>query len=284
MLASVAGTIPAQEALIANSVPQTATVQREQATLDVKYDGGAKFVSIAGTTLSYAQNTPIPVIKVTPTSYYALHNAVWFVGNDPYGPWTVATSVPTVIYAIPATSPVHYVTYVRIYGVTPDVVYVGYTPGYMGTVVAPYGTVVYGTGYAYAPWVGAVWYAPPMTYGFGATVAYSTWGGWNVGFGVAYPVYPPYWGPYAYGAGFARGHVHRHGDRRGGVGLGLARWLQCHREQRVQPLGLGDRQAHGNTYNYNRVGNTTVSRSGNNVYASRDGNVYQQERPVAEVR
>ena len=37
------------------------------------------------------------------------------------GPWVVATSVPTVIYTIPPSSPIHYVTYVRIYEATPQV-------------------------------------------------------------------------------------------------------------------------------------------------------------------
>jgi len=37
--------------------------------------------------------------------------------------------------------------------------------GYYGTVVAPGGVVVYGTGYPYVPWVGTVWYGPPVTYG-----------------------------------------------------------------------------------------------------------------------
>ena len=40
--------------------------------------------------------------------------------------------VPAAIYTIPASSPLHYVTYVHIYEATPTVVYVGYTPGYMG--------------------------------------------------------------------------------------------------------------------------------------------------------
>ena len=133
VLASVAGTVPAREVLIANSVPQTATVHRGTTTLDVKYDGPAKFVAIAGTSLSYAPNTPIPVIRVTPTSYYALQNAVWFVANDPYGSWAAATSVPAVIYTIPPSSPVHYVTYVRIYGATSDVVYVGWGSGTVQT-------------------------------------------------------------------------------------------------------------------------------------------------------
>ena len=278
VLASVAGTTQAREAQIANGVPQTATVQRSQATLDLKYDGPAKFVPIEGTSLSYAQNTPIPVIMVGPSSYYALQNAVWFVANDPYGSWTAATSVPAVIYTIPPSSPVHYVTYVRIYGSTTDVVYTGYTPGYMGTVYAPDGVVVYGTGYPYSAWVGSVWYPPPVTYGIGATIAYSTWGGWNVGFGIGYPVYPPYWGPYAYGAGFAAGMFT-------GMAVGAAAWgWGWHGGYNVtvnncyNHWGSGTVTTRsGNTYNYNRVGDITIGRSGNNVYASRDGNVYKND-------
>jgi len=277
VLASVAGTVPAREAAIANSVPQTATVQRSQATLDVKYDGPAKFVPVEGTSLSYAQNTPVAVIMVGPSSYYALQNAVWFTGTDPYGPWRAATSVPAVIYTIPASSPVHYVTYVRIYGSTGEVVYTGYTPGYMGTVYAPDGVVVYGTGYYYPAWVGSVWYPAPITYGIGATVAYSTWGGWNVGFGVAYPVYPPYWGPYAYGAGFAAGMFT-------GMAIGAAAWgWGWHGGYNVTVNNVYNHWGSGtvttrsgNTYNYNRVGDNTVARSGNNVYASHDGNVYRK--------
>jgi hypothetical protein len=278
VLASVAGTVPAREAAIANSVPQTATVQRSQATLDVKYDGPAKFVPIEGTSLSYAHNTPVAVIMVGPASYYALQNAVWFVGTDPYGPWRAATSVPAVVYTIPASSPVHYVTYVRIYGSASDVVYTGYTPGYMGTVYASDGVVVYGTGYYYPAWVGSVWYPAPITYGIGATVAYSTWGGWNVGFGVGYPVYPPYWGPYAYGAGFAAGMFT-------GMAIGAAAWgWGWHGGYNVtvnnvyNHWGSGTVTSRsGNTYNYNRVGDNTVARSGNNVYASHDGNVYKKD-------
>ena len=289
VLASVAGTVPAREALIANSVPQTATVQRAKATLDVKYDGPAKFVPIDETALSYAQNTPIPVIRVTPSSYYALQNAVWFVASDPYGAWTAATSVPAVIYTIPPSSPVHYVTYVRIYGSTTDVVYAGYTPGYMGTVVAPGGVVVYGTGYAYPAWVGSVWYPAPITYGIGATVAYSTWGGWNVGFGIGYPVYPPYWGPYAYGAGFGAGMFT---GLAVGAAIGASAWgWGWHGGYNVtvnnvyNHWGSGTVQARGNTYNYARVGNTTVARSGEQrLRRPRRERLPQRERPVAEER
>ena len=79
--------------------------------------------------------------------------------------------MPPVIYSIPPSSPLHYVTYVQIYNATPQYVVVGYTPGYFGTVVASGGVVVYGTGYAYASYIGAtVWYPPPVTYGYGAAV------------------------------------------------------------------------------------------------------------------
>src|SRR5207247_3557425 len=100
----------------------------------------------------------IPVIQVTPSSYYALQNGVWFVGPGATGPWAAATTVPAVIYTIPASSPLHYVTYAYVYGATPDVVYTGYTPGYLGTVVAPGPIVVSGTGYVYPGSAGTFWY------------------------------------------------------------------------------------------------------------------------------
>jgi len=182
--ASVAGTAQAREALVSNMIPQTAEVKIADAKIDPpRYDGDPKFVPIPGTTLLYAVNTALPVIQVSPTSYYAVENAVWFAAPSPLGPWAVATSVPTVIYTIPPSSPVHYVTYVRVYQVTPTVVYVGYTPGYYGSCVS-HGVVVYGTGYVYPPYVGTtVWYGAPVTYGFGVAVTYTPWTGWVYGFG-----------------------------------------------------------------------------------------------------
>ena len=111
-----------------------------------------------------------PVIQTAPGQYYAVVNGVWFAGSTPSGPWLLADAVPPAIYTIPPSSPMYYVTYVHVYGATPDVVYVGYTPGYYGTYVVPTGTVVYGTGYVYQPWVGSVWIGPPYTYGFGAGI------------------------------------------------------------------------------------------------------------------
>jgi hypothetical protein len=107
---------------------------------------------------------------------------VWYWAAALNQPWTVAAYVPPVIYTIPPTSPLHYVTYVQVYGSTAQVVYVGYTPGYMGTVVAPDGVVVYGTGYTYQPWVGTAWYPPPATYGVAAQPVYNPAAGMAFGF------------------------------------------------------------------------------------------------------
>jgi hypothetical protein len=203
VLASVSGTPQAQEAVIANSIPQTASITRSEAELDVKYDGEAVFVPIQGTSMSYAQNTSSPVIKVSDNNYYCVEAGVWFKGSTPQGPWRVADSVPEEIYTIPPSSPIYYVTYVKIYGSTPDIVYVGYTPGYYGTVVSSSSTtVVYGTGWYYAPYIGpTVWYGWPYTYGVGAGFTYTSTSGWSFGFGYGYSYYPwyyPWWGPMGY--------------------------------------------------------------------------------------
>src|SRR5438552_16211920 len=111
VLVSVPGTPQANEAVIANSIPQTATVQRHEATLDVTYDGAPMFKPITCTPLQYAVNTPAPVIEVDTHSFYSVENGVWFVAGSPNGPWEVATNVPPAIYSIPVSSPLHYVTY-----------------------------------------------------------------------------------------------------------------------------------------------------------------------------
>ena len=112
--------------------------------------------------------------------------------------------MPEAIYTIPPSSPLYYVTYVRIYEATPNYVYVGYTPGYMGTVVSPYGTVVYGTGYVYSPWIGSVWYPAPYTYGLAAAPLWNPYVGFTFGFavGLATAAWYPYWGGAYYHPGY----------------------------------------------------------------------------------
>ncbi|MFL5813908.1 MAG: autotransporter [Bdellovibrionia bacterium] len=189
VLASVPGTQQAGEAKISNEVPQTAKVDRNQAALEVKYDGEPQFKPIEQTSLQYAENSKTPVIQVDSKSYFALQSGVWFESNSPQGPWKVAARVPAVIYTIPSSSPVYYVTYVRIYDATPDAVYVGYTPGYLGSYCCSDGVVVYGTGYYYPPWIGTYWIGPPVTFGVGFYWGYG--GGFYAG-----PAFYPWWGPW----------------------------------------------------------------------------------------
>jgi hypothetical protein len=209
---SVPGTPEAQEAVIANSIPQTATIQRDQASLAVSYSGAPSFTPIEGTTLYYAANTQTPVVMVSPNSFYACQGGVWFTGAAAQGPWMVATAVPAAIYTIPASCPVHYITYSYVYGATATVVYVGYTPGYMGTVVAPGGVVVYGTGYYYPPVVvGSVWVGYPPSYGYGASFALGAAVGFSFGYcagSVSTCGCEPYWGSYHWATASGYSYAH----------------------------------------------------------------------------
>ncbi|HSQ09281.1 MAG TPA: hypothetical protein VLN25_01515 [Burkholderiaceae bacterium] len=206
VLASVAGTPQAQEAVIANSIPQTASVARAGGPIFApEFDGAPVWQPVTSTSLFYAANARIPVIQVNPSSYYAVQAGVWFSAPVVTGPWVVATTVPEVIYTIPVASPLHYVTYVRVYGYKDDLVYVGYTPGYMGTVVDVGGTVVYGTGYSYSPWIGTVWYGAPVTWGVAAAPVYNPYVGFTYGFGIGLATAAwaePYWGGAYYHPGY----------------------------------------------------------------------------------
>jgi len=201
VLSSVSGTPQAGEALIANQIPQTATIKRSEAKLTPVYDGQPQFQPIENTSLNYAVNSPTPVIQVDPNSYYAVENGVWFTSPAATGPWVAATSVPPAIYSIPPDAPLYYVTNTYIYDATPDYIYTGYTPGYFGTCVCPEGVVVYGTGWTYRPWIGSSWFGWPWTYGWGVHFDWTA-GGW--GFGFATGCGRPWWGPvgwYARGGG-----------------------------------------------------------------------------------
>jgi len=218
--ASVPGTRQAEEALIADSIPTTTKMDRKTAKLEPvpAYDsGGAILAAIDGTPLMYAVNTATPVIRVDETHWYACENGVWFTAPAPNGPWAIATAVPAVIYTIPASSPLYYVTYVRVYRADDSYVWVGYTPGYYGTVASADGTVVYGTGYVHAPYItDTIYVAYPATYGYSSSMAWTPWSGWAYGFTVCYaweaswsywaymppaPYWGPYWG-YCYGWGY----------------------------------------------------------------------------------
>lgn len=176
--ASVAGTDEANDALLDAQIPQTAAIERSSATLSVEYDGTPKFEPISGTSVSYAVNTGAQVLLID-GRYYAVDNGVWFGSAAATGPWAVADSIPAEeIQKIPPSSPVYNTTYVHIYESTPEVVYVGYTPGYMWS-FPYYGVPVYGTGWYYPPYYGRYYYPRPPTWGF--HVGYNPWTGWNYG-------------------------------------------------------------------------------------------------------
>ncbi|GAB3277619.1 hypothetical protein GCM10027297_13920 [Parahaliea aestuarii] len=175
---SVAGTEEAEEAMLDASIPQTAAIKREGTNLQIEYDGEPKFEHIKGTDVAYAVNTGAQVLKIE-NRYYAVDNGVWFESDQATGPWIVADTVPEEqIAKIPPSSPVYNVTHVHIYEATPEVVYVGYTPGYMWS-FPYYGVPVYGTGWYYPPYFGSFYYPRPPTWGF--HVGYNPWTGWNFG-------------------------------------------------------------------------------------------------------
>ncbi|HEV8109490.1 MAG TPA: carbohydrate-binding family V/XII [Burkholderiales bacterium] len=261
VLMSVAGTPQAGEAAIANQIPQTASVQRDIQPTPVVYDGGKpQWKPIEGTPLQYAFNTGPPVIQIDPKTYYMVQNGVWFAGTAATGPWAVTATVPTVIYTIPASSPLHYVTYVRVYSSTPTTVFVGYTPGYYGTVMTTDGTVVYGTGYVYPVYVGAVYYPPPPTYGWGAGFATGVFFGFAISGG--------WHSPCCYGGG---GGVYiNHRNTNININNSYNRWGG--KTSNVSGPG-------GRDVTRTQVGNTTLAKGSgsNNVYAGRDGQVYRNE-------
>ncbi len=240
--ASVPGTAQAEEALIANSIPQSTAIPRTVQMANPQVDGTPQLAAIDGTPLHYVLNSATPIIEVGPQDWYACQDGVWYVSLSASGPWNVATQVPQVIYAIPTTSPLHYLTYVQVYGSTPSQVYEGYTPGYYGTEVADDGCVIYGTGYEYTPWVGTVWYGPPLTWGCGFAPCWTPWYGWGFdcgfgwecgwgvwGWGCCFAPPFPWWGGFCGGFGpwhhrfehgFDHGFGHGEFDHRGGFGRG----------------------------------------------------------------
>jgi hypothetical protein len=246
--ASVPGTEQSQEALIANSIPTTTKVDRKTVDVPVQIDGEPQLRQIEGTPLQYVFNCSIPVIKLDARTWYAVYNGVWYVATGVGGPWAVADSVPAVIYSIPASSPLHYVTYVKVYNATPDYVYVGYTPGYYGTVISPDGTVVYGTGYLYPGYIGRhVWFSPIVTYGYGCDLRWTPWYGWSFGFGFGwgYPgfwCYPPapYWGPF---------FIERHYFHRRFASWGASTSVNVYHHVPAGSLGVHQSSRFGQAYN-----------------------------------
>lgn len=286
--ASVPGTPEAQDALLEQSIPQTATVDRKSTTVEVQWDGEPKFEKIEGTDMAVAKNTDKTVLLIN-KKYYCVDDAIWFVSDKPTGPWVVSDTRPEEVDQIPPESEAYNVKYVYIYESTPEVVYVGYLPGYNYSYVYG-GCVVYGTGYYYRPWYGHYYYPRPVTFGFG--VHYNPWTGWGFSVGFSYgwvgwgfhPYRRAYWGPRGYHAGYRHGYHHgyHHGYNRGYAQGARAGYAAGSRNSNVyKNRGSGvktadrTRPAQGNK---NLNSKARPSTKPNNVYTDRKGNVYQRDK------
>lgn len=203
---SVQGTPEAVSAALDNGIPQTAIVDRTRANMHLEYDGDPQFEAIEGTSLKYGVNTGGSVIQTLDDRYFAVDQAIWFIADSPTGPWKVADHMPTEVVSIPPNCPVFNMKFVHIYDFTDDIVYVGYTAGYLGAFLY-HGVIFYGTGYRYKSWFGNKYIPRPSTYGYGA--GKKTSGSSNIRFsaGVGYggPMMGVGFGGYPYGWGMGYG-------------------------------------------------------------------------------
>ncbi len=293
LLVWVAGTEMANEAALDAAVPQTAAIKRD-ATIEVSFDGEPKFEPVEETTLYYAVNTESQVLRYG-DRYYCVEEGVWYVANDPKARWAVATEVPEEIRSIPPSSPVYNTKYVYIYDTTPEVVYVGYYPGYTSSYIY-HGVPVYGTGWYYRPWWSPYHYYPRYpTWGF--NVRYNPWYGWS--FGLSYSTgrftfsigsggwyRSGWWGAGGY-RGYRRGY-HRgwhHGYRAGTRAGYQAGYRSANRDSArnmYQRQGNANRVAH--TSGTRRGAGTAQARSpnvsnrANNVYTDKNGDVFRKQQ------
>ena len=247
VLASVPGTQQAAEAVLLAQVPQTARVNRKEIKApEVAYQGDPKFEPIETTKLQYAVNTDKQIIKFGDL-YYMCFQGVWFMSKTATGPWEVCDKVPKEIYAIPASSDLHNVTYVTVVEEDSDDDWVTFAvvAGFTGVMIA-WGCAVWGTGWYHPPYWGFGPYYPYYyprypTYGYGAW--YNPWSGAYGRSAVAY-------GPYG-GAGVTS----RYNPRTGTYSRGAAAW---------GPYGA---RGYGEAYNP-RTGAYGQTRQGSNVYGS----------------
>jgi hypothetical protein len=223
VLASVPGTEEAKDAVLLAQIPTTIVVNPTTAAaqVHVSYFGQPQFAPIPGTTLLYATNTENKVIQVG-SEYYLCLQGIWFTSTTPLGSWTTATSVPQVIYTIPASSPVYNVTYVTQTVTPTGNIEASFTAGYLGGFITGtvFGAMVFsGTGFYYPPYFGVAVYGGypvyvPRAYTYGP---YGAWGGSayttaHGAYGISQTVfgpngsatrfaqYNPYTGTYARGA------------------------------------------------------------------------------------
>jgi hypothetical protein len=314
VLASVPGTDQAIEAVLLAQIPQTARVSKKQAKApEVDFQGEPQFTPIETTKVERAVNTDKDVFKID-GSYYMCYQGVWFVGKSASGPWEVASSVPSQIYQIPASSPAHHVTYVTVEDDDDDEwVTFAAAAGYTGMMVA-WGCAVWGTGWYYPPYYGYGGFYP-YYYPHFPTYGYSAWyNPWTGAYGRSASVYGPYGGAgigarynprtgtyargaAAYGPYGARGVAQAYNPRTGTYAA-TRQGSNVYGSWGSTAVQRGDDWAKTNRYTNRQTGTTTrtirtdegsaVTRrgpgggtvavgDGGNVYAGNDGNVYRRQ-------
>jgi hypothetical protein len=317
VLAAVPGTRQAAEAVLLAQVPETARVNIKQVKApEVSYQGDPQFKPIAGTSLQSAVNTDKDVIKYGDL-YYMCFQGVWFMSKSPTGPWEVCTNVPKEIYTIPASSPVHHVTYVTVEDddSSDEWVTVAVVAGYTGLMIG-WGCAVWGTGWYYPPY-GMYGGYYPYYRPYYPTYGYSAWyNPWTGAYGRGMSVYGPYGGAgvgarynpstgtyargaAAYGPYGARGVAEAYNPRTGTYAR-TRQGANTYGSWGTTAVQRGDDWARSSRVTNNVTGNTTrvtqgsggggavtrtgsggsggVARTGSgDVYAGRDGNVYKND-------
>lgn len=284
---SVPGTVESKEALLEQAIPQTAEVDVNK-TIEVSFDGEPKFTEVTGTKVAYAENSAQTVLRIE-GKYYCVDEGIWYTANQAKGTYKVSKERPDEVDDLPADCPVHNVKYVYIYDTTPEVVYVGYTPGYYHSYVYG-GVVVYGTGWYYRPWYGYYYYPRPVTYGFG--VHWNPYTGWGFSVGISFgwigwgfhPYYRPYWGPRGFYPGYRHGYYH--GYHRGYAAGYRAGYRAAQRPSLYNNRNGVRTMNHQNYRSQIKNRPSTLDRTRpstkpstrpNNVLSDRNGNVYQRD-------
>lgn len=261
---SVPGTIEAQTALLESMLPLKKSVSiSEQLTLTDIYEGEPVFERIASTDILRAVNSPYDLFDIG-GSYYLCLDALWYQGASAMGPWTPATSIPDVVYDIPAESPAYAVTQVVVSNASEGSVVYSATDSYFSGVFNAYGMPVYGTGWSYPAYFGErSFYHGYRSFGLGSI--YSPAGGRYI---ARSSWYGPY-GGYSYGEYYAdpaarRNRVH-------------ATWQTdswtAHRDS-YQP-GYGEIAAVGSALSQSTgVDNDSAADS---LYATADGEIFRHQ-------
>ena len=119
--ASVPGTPQAQEAVIADEIPETAVVDRTKALVHARTSTARPTSSPSRTRRSCY------VVQLADADHQGGTNS-WYASRAASGSWPRRSPVrgrwprrsPPAIYSIPPSSPLYYVTYVKVYDVSPS--------------------------------------------------------------------------------------------------------------------------------------------------------------------